>query len=81
MTHPQDDFFEPQSAKARISQNVLAQMVRGAGIGALIFFSPLIFVYLVYLLGTLLPEDSKDAADPTPDSFSHWERVADTDLV
>ena len=49
--------------------NVLGQMVRGCMFAATVLFGPILFIYAVYLLGTLLPPESKDAQDPTPDSF------------
>ncbi|MEQ3726637.1 MAG: RC-LH1 core complex protein PufX [Tateyamaria sp.] len=49
--------------------DVAGQMARGVLAASTVFFGPLAFVYAVYLLGTLLPDDSKEAQDPTPDSF------------
>ena len=33
------------------------------------FFGPVIFIVALYYIGLLLPPESKEAADPTPDSF------------
>lgn len=46
------------------------QMVRGAFLAGVVFFGPIIFIVVLYYIGLLLPEESKEAADPTPDSFS-----------
>jgi hypothetical protein len=44
-------------------------MGKGAAIGAAIFFGIGIFIWLLVLLGSVLPPESKEAADPTPWSF------------
>ncbi|MEL6294757.1 MAG: RC-LH1 core complex protein PufX [Pseudomonadota bacterium] len=49
--------------------DIAGQMARGVVVGGTVFFGPVLFIYAVYLLGTLLPEESKEAQDPTPDSF------------
>ena len=49
--------------------NILGQMVRGCLFAATVLFGPILFVYAIYVLGTFLPPESKEAQDPTPDSF------------
>ncbi|MEL6467630.1 MAG: RC-LH1 core complex protein PufX [Pseudomonadota bacterium] len=49
--------------------DIMGQMFRGMIAAGTVAFGPLVFIYAVYLLGTLLPPESKEAQDPTPDSF------------
>ncbi len=44
-------------------------MGKGALYGAVLFFGIGIFIWLLVLLGSILPPESKEAADPTPWSF------------
>jgi hypothetical protein len=44
-------------------------MLNGAFWGGVVFFGPVIFIVALYYVGLLLPEQSKEADDPTPDSF------------
>jgi hypothetical protein len=47
------------------------RMFVGAAIGGVVFFGPVIFIVLLYYFSLLLPPESKEAEDPTPDSFSY----------
>lgn len=47
------------------------QMVRGALVATVMFFGPLLFIWALWFVGTFLPPESKEALDPTPDSFPH----------
>ncbi len=49
--------------------DIFRQMLLGAGVAGGVIIGAGVFIYVVYLVGTLLPEDSKFALDPTPDSF------------
>jgi hypothetical protein len=44
---------------------VLGQMLRGAGYAAVVVFGIGLVLYAIYLLGLLLPADSKTAPDPS----------------
>ncbi|MGX9355056.1 RC-LH1 core complex protein PufX [Roseobacteraceae bacterium S113] len=55
--------------------SIWRQMLTGAFFASLVLIGPGIFIYVLYLIGTLLPPESKEADDPTPDSFSHYELV------
>ena len=46
----------------------LALMMKGALYGVAVFVGILAFVYVIAGIGSLLPEDSKFAPDPTPSS-------------
>jgi len=47
---------------------IFAQMAKGAGYGALVFFGIVFFIFIFVAIGSLLPPESKEAEDPTPNS-------------
>ena len=47
------------------------QMVAGSFFAVLALGIPIAFILFFYFLGTFLPIESKQADDPTPDSFAH----------
>ena len=57
------------SNTARLRADILGLMLKGAGYAALLVISIWAFIYAIYLVGLLLPSESKEAADPTPLSF------------
>ena len=78
MSEDHDNPFKTDgSDRDALFGQVAKKMLAGAGIGAAIILAPVIYVYALYLIGTLLPPESKEAADPTPDSFSALEAPAD----
>ena len=48
---------------------VFGQMVAGSFFAVLAIGIPIAFIIFFYVLGTFLPIESKQADDPTPDSF------------
>jgi len=54
--------------------DIFRQMLMGAGLAGGVIVGAGLFVYVLYLSGTLLPEESKLALDPTPDSFVSRDR-------
>ncbi|MEM8580467.1 MAG: RC-LH1 core complex protein PufX [Pseudomonadota bacterium] len=48
---------------------IVKQMLKGSGVAAGVLLLPAAFIFCVHLVGTLLPPESKEAVDPTPDSF------------
>ena len=48
---------------------VFGQMVAGSFFAALVLGIPIAFIVFFYIIGTFLPIESKQADDPTPDSF------------
>ncbi len=62
-----DDFFQQTRAQAMRSW-ILTQMMTGAGWAALVFFGTMLVIWVIYLLGLLLPEDSRLTPDPMPRS-------------
>ncbi len=55
--------------RTQIRRDITRQMLNGAFWGGVVFFGPVIFIVALYYVGLLLPEQSKEADDPTPDSF------------
>ena len=48
---------------------VFGQKVAGSFFAALALGIPIAFIVFFYIIGTFLPIESKQADDPTPDSF------------
>ena len=48
---------------------VFEQMVAGSFFAVLAIGIPIAFILFFYFIGTFLPIESKQAEDPTPDSF------------
>ena len=48
---------------------VFGQMVAGSFVAVLVIGIPIAYILFFYLIGTFLPIESKQAEDPTPDSF------------
>ncbi|MEM1344930.1 MAG: RC-LH1 core complex protein PufX [Pseudomonadota bacterium] len=61
--------------------DVTKQLMVGAGLAAALILVPAAFIYVLYLVGTLLPPESKEAADPTPGSFSYLEYQQEHTMV
>lgn len=57
------NYFEETPA-ARLRSWILAQMMRGAGYAAILVFGTMLLIYAIYLLGLLLPPESKTAPSP-----------------
>lgn len=73
--------FDGDFSRQRILSETVGHMIAGAGIGGAAIVGFGVFVYVLYLIGTLLPAESKEAVDPTPDSFSVYIEYVDTDHV
>jgi len=56
------DYFKQQ-------MEVAGLMLRGAAFGAALFFGIGIFFWVLWLIGSVLPPESKQAPDPTPWSY------------
>lgn len=59
-----DNDYIKQSRGTMLRSWVLSEMLRGAGYAALVLFGIGVFIYAIYLLGLLLPEESKQAPSP-----------------
>ena len=50
---------------------VFGQMVAGSFVAVAVIGIPIVYILFFYFIGTFLPIESKQADDPTPDSFVH----------
>jgi hypothetical protein len=66
-----DDYFQ-QSRPAALRAWILTQMLSGAGWAALFVFGTMLLLYVIYLVGLLLPEESRQTPDPMPRSSIEW---------
>ena len=62
-----DDNYMRTSRSSRVSADVTALMLKGAGYAALLCFALLLIGWALVALSGILPEASKEAADPTPE--------------
>ena len=62
-----DDNYLQSSRSFRVSADVTALMLKGAGYAALCCFGLLLIALLLLGISAVLPDASKEAADPTPD--------------
>ncbi|MCY4336174.1 MAG: RC-LH1 core complex protein PufX [Litoreibacter sp.] len=53
----------------QLKANVLMLQLKGAGYAAAFCLITVITIYVIYGIGLLLPEESREAADPTPLSY------------
>ena len=65
-----DDNYLRSSRSFRVSADVTALMLKGAGYAALACFGLLLIAFVLLAISAILPEASKEAADPTPDLSS-----------
>jgi hypothetical protein len=64
-----DEYDLGTSSLFKRQMEIAGLMLRGAAFGGAIFFGSLIFVWIFVAIGNLLPEESKQADDPTPWSY------------
>jgi len=64
-----NDYLRTGTRSFRLSADVLALMTKGAGYAALFCLAIYVVGYITVVIAGLLPEDSKQAPDPTPTSF------------
>ncbi len=67
-----DDDFVRLSRPAMLRSWILTQMMTGAGWAALFVFGTMLLLYVIYLLGLLLPAESRQTPDPMPRSSIEW---------
>jgi hypothetical protein len=65
----QNDYLRTGTRSFRLSADVTALMLKGAGYAALFCLAVYLIAWAMIGLSRLLPEDSKLAPDPTPTSF------------
>ncbi|MEL7117014.1 MAG: RC-LH1 core complex protein PufX [Pseudomonadota bacterium] len=72
-----NDVFTSGDRQA-IRKEVTRQFLRGGGTGIAAFLGVIGFVVALWAVSLALPPESKEAADPTPDSFPHLLEDADS---
>ncbi len=62
---------------------VFGQMVAGSFVAVAVIGIPIVYILFFYFIGTFLPIESKQADDPTPDSFVHMnnQNILSSDLA
>jgi hypothetical protein len=69
------------SKGAQLRNWILSEMMRGAGYAALVVVGIALVIWAIYLVGLLLPEDSKNAPPPMPFSQIEAPLVAAAERV
>ncbi len=65
-----NDYLRTGDGDFRLRADVLALMMKGAGYALVFCLVMGFFVWIFYAIGLLLPEESKEAEDPTPFSYN-----------
>ena len=73
-----NDFLRTDVDDFRLRADVLALMLKGAGYAAALSLVIGLSMWALYAVSTLLPEDSKEADDPTPFSYNLIQGENDT---
>ncbi|MEM9725443.1 MAG: RC-LH1 core complex protein PufX [Pseudomonadota bacterium] len=68
-------------SRSSIYWSVFGQMIWGSFAAATLLIGTGALLYGIYLVGLLLPPESKEADDPTPDSFSQLVAPEDARIV
>ena len=74
-----NDYLRTGKGDFRLRADVTALMLKGAGYAALFCIGVGFMIWVIYAIGLLLPEQSKEADDPTP--FSYHLIVEDTAIT
>lgn len=69
MTENHDYLGTADNPRMRLSGEVLILMLKGAGYAAIFCLVTWFTIWAIYAVGLLLPEESKEADDPTPFSY------------
>ena len=64
-----NDYLRTGDGDFRLRADVLALMLKGAGYAAIACLVVGLLIWVTYGIGQLLPEQSKEAEDPTPFSY------------
>ena len=64
-----NDYLRTSSRNFRLSADILALMMKGAGYALVFCVAMLVISMLAVFVSGLLPEASKEASDPTPQAF------------
>ncbi|MEM6729110.1 MAG: RC-LH1 core complex protein PufX [Pseudomonadota bacterium] len=69
MADKPDDNMLGMSSTQRLTMDVAGLMLKGAAYAALLVIAIWAFIYVFVIISWFLPEESQNAADPTPLSF------------
>lgn len=58
------------SNSLKLTSFIFRKMLVGAGVGAVVVFGPVLFIYFLVWVGSFLPPESKEADDPSQGEFS-----------
>lgn len=73
-----NDYLRTGDSSFRLRADVTALMLKGAGYAALLCLAVGLTFWIVYAISQWLPEESKEADDPTPFSYN---LTVDSDTV
>lgn len=65
-----NDYLRTGDRTFRLRADVLTLMLKGAGYAAILCLVVGFIIWITYAIGLLLPEESKEADDPTPFSYN-----------
>ena len=60
------DYLRTSSGNFRLKADITSLMLKGAGYAAIFCLALMILWWVIVGIGALLPEESKEADDPTP---------------
>ena len=69
--------FDGDFSPERIRAEGFGNMFAGALFGGALVGGMGVFIYILIVISSFLPPESKEADDPTPDSFSYYEHIID----
>ena len=69
--------FDGDFSPERIRAEGFGNMFAGALFGGAVVGGMGVFIYILIVISSFLPPESKEADDPTPDSFSYYEQIID----
>lgn len=73
-----NDILRTSTGDFRLRADALALMMKGAGYAMAFCIIVGFFMWVLYAVGMLLPEESKEADDPTPFSYNLYQVENDT---
>jgi hypothetical protein len=76
MSDAQDKQYFETDRRGAIRNWVMSEMLRGGGYAAVVLIGIGLLLWVIYLVGLFLPEDSKNAPPPMP--YSQLEAPSET---
>ncbi|MEM8773938.1 MAG: hypothetical protein AAGF53_02830 [Pseudomonadota bacterium] len=72
MSVPEREQFDGDFSRERLYADLGGRLAVGLGVGIVVFGGLIGFAVVLLVISSLLPPESKEAVDPTPDSFSSY---------